>query len=925
MSRADLHVTAGIRSHDRSIAVPPPSRARNARDPGRHPGVRTPVLAAKITAPGVPDWAVPRPRITKLIAEGTRWCPLTVVTGPPGAGKTMALALWAAAEPGPVAWVSLDHYDNQPGLFWAYAVAALRQSGVAVPRTLSAAARAWAVDHVFLLRLASALTAQDPPVTLVVDDLHVLTEPAVLDELDFVLRNVGPGLRLVVSSRMDPLLPLHRYRLAGELTEIRASDLAFSLAEAGLLLAQHGSTLSADSLECLTRRTEGWAAGIRLAAISMDTHPDPDQFVKELITEDSALAGYLVEEVLNTAPPEVREVLLSTSILEQVSAEAASELAGDEQAGRIFQAVAHANAFVQPVGCGWYRYHRLFAEVLRLKLRREYPDRLATLHRRAAWWYERNGPLTDAVRHAARAGDWQLAASMVIDGLAISEIIEPRGSQLLAAEFASMPRDEAWTRAQPYLVSAAAALSAGRPEYSSAALDAAEGILARLPADQEDAGRLAAAMIHLAASRRTGDLTGAAAAASHAEELLGRVAGEPGNKLTRHRHIRARVLSDRGAAELWSGHFGEAARILDAGVAAATASGGQYERAACLGQLALVEALRGRLRHAAKLAAQATAPPPAGEQQPPAPHPAALVALAWVHLEHHELREARSLLKQVDAALGANPDRLIGALACLTVACGGLAEGRAEAAAQMVARARSGWSVPAWLEQRLTLTESRACVAAGDIRGALAAAERTGRDTSDTSLEAAVTLAHAWVAAGDGTKARCALAPALAAGSGAPERVRLQAWLVDARLSYGSGDSARGRRSLASALRLAEREQLRLPFAMERTWLRLVLRRDPALARAHPQLLGPSLISPGLARASQATTAPVAPVIVEQLSEREREVLRYMSRMLTTAEVASELYISINTVKSHLKNIYRKLEAAHCREAVRRARQLGLI
>ena len=409
MSRADLHVITGVRSHDRS-AVPPPSRARNARDPARRPGVETPILASKITVPGVPGWAVPRPRITKLIAEGTRWCPLTVVTGPPGAGKTMALALWAAAEPGPVAWVSLDDYDNQPGVFWAYVVAALRRSGAAVPRALPAAARGRAVDHVFLLRLASALAAQDPPVTLVVDDLHVLTEPAVLGELDFVLRNVGPGLRLVVSSRMDPLLPLHRYRLAGELAEIRAGDLAFSTAEAGLLMAQHGCTLSADSLECLTRRTEGWAAGLRLAAISMDTHPDPDQFVKELITEDSALTGYLVEEVLNTAPPEVREVLLATSILERVSAEAASELAGDEQAGAILPAVAHANAFVQPAGCGWYRYHTLFAEVLRLKLRREHPDRMATLHRRAARWHERNGQLTDAVRHAAQAGDWQLAA-----------------------------------------------------------------------------------------------------------------------------------------------------------------------------------------------------------------------------------------------------------------------------------------------------------------------------------------------------------------------------------------------------------------------------------------------------------------------------------------------------------------------------------
>ena len=155
---------------------------------------------------------------------------------------------------------------------------------------------------------------------------------------------------MVVCSRVDPLLPLHRYRLAGELAEIRASDLAFTTAEARLLLARHGGTLSADSLECLTRRTEGWAAGLRLAAMSMDTHPDPDQFVKDLITEDSALTGYLVEEVLKAAPPEAREVLLSTSILEQVNAEAASELTGNEQAGAILSAVARANAFVQSTG-----------------------------------------------------------------------------------------------------------------------------------------------------------------------------------------------------------------------------------------------------------------------------------------------------------------------------------------------------------------------------------------------------------------------------------------------------------------------------------------------------------------------------------------------------------------------------------------------
>ncbi len=896
--------------------------ARQAGARARQPAVSAgdPVLGAKITAPGVPGWAVPRPRITELIGQGTQSCRLTVVTGPPGAGKTMALTLWAAADPGAVAWVGLDGYDNRPGTFWSYAVAALRRAGVAVPKALPAAARGRAAAHVFLVRLASALAAQNPPVTLVLDDLHLLTDPEVLDGLDFVLRNAGPGLRLVVSSRMDPLLRLHRYRLAGQLTEIGGSDLAFSVAEAGLMMARHGCTLPADSLECLTRRTEGWAVGLRLAAMSMGAHPDPGQFVTELAAEDSAVTGYLVEEVLSTQPPQVREVLLSTSILEQVSAESARELAGDEQAGAILPALAHANAFVQPIGHGWYRYHPLFAEVLRLKLRRERPDRVAPLHRRAARWYQRNGQLTDAVRHAAQAGDWPLAARIVVGGLAISELIEPSGSQFLAEEFASMPRGQAWTEPEPYLVSAAAALSLGRLESSIAALDAAEGILGRLPAGQQAAGRLAAAMIRLPVSLRAGDLEAAAAAAARAEVLVNGVADE---RIARHRETRARVLSGRGAVELLAGHLEEAARVFESGAAAAAASRLEDERASCLGHLALVEALRGRMSRAAELAAQATTAAAGGEQRPGVrrSNPAALAALAWVHLEHNELRQARSLLEQLDAALGVSPDKLIGAVAFLVAARSALAEADPEAAAQFVARARSGWPVPAWLDHRLSLAESRACLAAGDIEAALAAAKRAG---SDSSPEAAATLAHAWVAAGDAANARRALEPALAAHDAVPERVRLQALLADARLSYGTGDPTRGRRSLASALRLAEPEQLRLPFVIERAWIGPALRRDPELARACQHLLAQTERHHHLP-APPKTLDQATILVAEPLTGRELEVLRHVSGMLRNHEIASEMHISLHTVKAHLKNIYCKLAATHRGEAVRRARQLGLI
>jgi len=882
--------------------------------------ISDPILASKVTVPGVPNWAVARPRVTKQIAQGTRWCPLTVVTGPLGAGKTMALALWAAAEPGPIAWVTLDKYDNRPGAFWSYVVAALRRGGVPMPKALSSATRGRAAEHPFLLRLAAALAAQDPPVTLVIDDFHLLTEPRVLSGLDFLLRNAGAGLRVAVASQADPPLPLHRYRLAGELAEIRADDLAFTVAEAGQLLARLGCHLSADSLETLMRHTEGWAAGLRLAAISLAAHRDPDRFAGELVTEETALSGYLVTEVFDTQPREAREVLLKVSVLEQVNAEIATELTGNEQAGQIITALARANAFVQPVGGGWYRFHTLFAEVLSRKLRFDSPDHVSALHRRAAEWYERNGRLTDAVRHAARAGDWPLAARMVIDGLAIGEIIEPRGGRPMADEFAAMPAGETWAEPHPYLVSAAIALSASRPDSAAAALDASERAFERLSRGQQDAARLAVALIRLAASRRDGDLPAVAEAGARAEALVSRI---PGDVPTRHPQIRARVLAARGAAELWSGRFDEATGVLEAGAAAAAAPGDDRERVDCLGHLALAEALRGRLGRAAELAPQAAAAGP-GNGRPSEDQglsPAALAALAWVHLERHELREERSALRQLDAALAMSPDTLAGTVACLVAAWDSLAEGHAEAAAQFVTRARSGRPVPAWLEQRLSLAESQALAAAGDIEAALAAAKRAD---CDSSPEATVMVARAWAAAGDGNSARAALAPVLAAREGVPDRARLQAALVAAQVSYHEGDRARGRRSLGHALRLAEREQVRLPFAVERGWIAPMLRRDPEWVSAHQHLvtlLIPYARSPARPDGPDETAIPAG----EPLTERELQVLRHVSSMLTTAEIASELYISANTVKSHIKHICHKLAATHRGEAVRRARQLQLI
>jgi LuxR family maltose regulon positive regulatory protein len=886
--------------------------ARTPADSRRRARGADEVLLSKITAPGRPSWVVPRPRIEEHIVAGTAG-PLTVVTGPPGAGKTTAVASWLAATRDPVAWVTLDRYDSRPNVFWSTIIEALRGAGVAFRRAPPAPGRRGGAGHVFLLRLAAELAAQDPPVVLILDDFHLVTGHGLADGLQYLMRNARPGLRVVICSRVDPLLSLHLYRLAGELTEIRAGELAFSAPEAGLLMAQHGITLPEEPLGLLTKLYEGWAAGLRMAAISIQEHPDPEQFIKEFAAEESAIAGYLVEEVLNNQPARIRDLLLKTSILDRVSASLAAELSGDEQAAGLLESLARANAFVEPLGNGWYRYHSLFAEVLRLKLRFEYPGQVADLHRRAAQWYQENRQLPDAVRQAAAAGDWPLAAQLVVDELAIGKLVEAPDRDPLTECLRRMPQGPAVARPQQALVVAAIALADIQNDVSRAALATAEDLLTSIPADQEVTSRLAAAMMRLELARRGGDLDVATGSVGSLEELIGKM---PADTLARHPEIGQQMLTAHGMLQFWTGQLDNAAASLSGALAAATGSRPDY--AGCRGYFALVEALRGRLHAVDQVIKTAGLPDEGGAEPDTYPCAAAEVALAFTHLERDDLHEARDRLKQADTALRIRPDKLVGATAYLVAARCRLAEGRAAATTQLIGRARQGWSPPGWLDQRLTLLESRAYAAAGDIPSAIAAAERVN---PRASLDATVALAHAWLDAGDPLAASRALENGPGITDEVPDGSRLERWLVDARLAFSGGDRTHGRRSLEQALRLGQRDRVRLPFALAATWMRPVLRSDPHLAEACKHLLEPG---PGSC-VGQPAAGQAAPLIIEQLSVREREVLRLLAGMLSTAEVANELYISVNTVKTHLKSIYRKLAATHRGEAVRRARQLQLI
>jgi LuxR family transcriptional regulator, maltose regulon positive regulatory protein len=885
------------------------ARLRGRRDP------HDPVLTSKITRPDLPAWAVTRPRIDKLIAEGVRG-PLTSLTGPPGAGKTMAIAAWAASTrvPCTLAWLTVDDYDNRPRVFWPYVVAALRQAGVAVPRVVPGQSRT-AVDHVFLARLASVLAAHDLPVVMVLDDLHLLTDPALMDGISYLLRNAGSNLHLLVASRADPLLPLHRYRVAGQLAEVRADDLAFNGPESSLLLAHHGVTLEAPMLERITGRMEGWAAGMRLAALSLQTRDDAEQFVKELGTGDSEITSYLVEEVLNTQPAPVRDMLLRTSALDSFSADLACELTDDPQWIDALPALARANAFVRPLGQGWYRYHSLFATVLRLKLRIECRGQLTDLYQRAARWCQRNGRLGEAVRYAVESGDWPFAAGMAVDEFAIGQLIEPRGHQPLAEAFRGMPQDKAWTQPEPLLVQAAARLRPGGGEASTAPLEAAESILDDLPAGDHIPARLAAALIRLARARRNGDFEAAMAASGRAQALAGQL---PAEVRARYPEVQVQVMAARGVMELWAGRLDEAAVSFAEG-AAVSGRQAAHERAGCLGYLALLAALGGRLDRAAEWA-EGAAEEMSNASDDLTEHllSCAAVALAWVCLQQGDAREAHVQLKLAETALRICPDKLVSALACVVAAQRGVAAGQARAALEMIRRAREEWSPspPGWLEVKLAILESRAWAAAGDAPAAVAAAQR-----ADSGPEAVAALAHARLAAGDELAARRVL------GTEGPESLALGVALADARLSYGAGDGARGRRCLERALRLAGPERVKLPFSMERTWLRQVLRRDPDLAGAYRELLEPDLIDPGVVPLPRkpSLTAQTTPLVIERLSAREREVLAHASGMLSTAEIATAMYLSVNTVKTHLRSIYRKLSATHRSEAVRRAQQLQLL
>src|SRR5689334_4958516 len=555
------------------------------------------MLTTMYAPPRLPEPPVVRERLLDRLAAGVRDTPLTLVSGPAGSGKTTLAGSWMTRPgvPWRVVWLTLSEATGSPEEFWFFVAEALGRAGVDLPHSSRVAGMSPAGEGL-VIHLATDLLDREEPVVLVLDEVERLTDPAVPAQLELLMRLAGLSLRLVLLSRVDPLLPLQRYRMAGAVTEIRTADLAFTTKEAGELLLRSDVHLSRASLTALVHRTEGWAAGLQLVALTRRHRPstERDAGTDEWLVgaQDANLAEYLTREVLDAQPPHLRDFLLRTSILELVSAELAEELTGEPGATMALLTLVRSNILTEAVGdlSGCYRAHPLLRELLRAHLAYRSPELVPELHLRAARWFARAGMVVQAVSHYGAAGSWEEAAEMVVDSMLIVEALRP-STPALVQRLADMPEGTPGVPAS--VVRAAVALGRADLPACEDALDGVEqpatGVLSARLDVAVAATRLASASTRadpeetLACVTRTEQaLTALAADGAGSRPTAAAVPHEPADLLSL-------LLSAKGAAQLSVGELGAASVTLSAAVGSCTEAGFLPEQLVNLSRLALAE------------------------------------------------------------------------------------------------------------------------------------------------------------------------------------------------------------------------------------------------------------------------------------------------------------------------------------------------
>ncbi len=846
---------------------------------------------------------------------------VVLVCAPAGSGKTVLLRSWveAAGLGHRVAWVSVERGQRDAQRFWLSVIDALAGAVTVVRRVDPAPGfRGEAVVE----QLLDDLAALEEPAVLVVDDLHELDSGDALSWLEVFLARLPPGLRVVLATREDPRLGLHRLRLSGELTELRAVDLRFSVEETKELLRAAGITLSGGSVALLYERTEGWAAGLRLAAVSLAQHPDPERFVTEFSGSERTVAGYLLAEVLERQPPEVRELLLRTSVLDRVSGALADFLTGGSGSERILQELEDANAFVTSldVSRSWFRYHQLFAELLQLELRRAAPAIVASLHRAAAHWYEQEGYIVEAIRHANAARDWPLASRLLADHHVDLSLDGRTGT--VRGLLGAFPDDVVAGDPELALVFATARLLDQELEQSSAYVDLAERLADSVPEERRRRFDWLVAVLRLLLARWRGDLETVLEALPRVEAAL---AAQPAGERAFTDESRAVALENLGVAELWSSRFDDARRHLEQALALARRAGRPWLEISDLGHLGIAGPCSG-LSFSAGLQfseeAVTIADAHGWGEDPALVTALATGAMALLWLGRFD--EAERWLERAGRVL--QPDGEPGSELIVHDVRGllRLAQGRFEealaalrAAERMQALLATKHAFVVAVRARLLQTQARMGQLAA-ARAALADISEEERDTSDMRIAAAVI--H--LAEGEPEQAVDVLgtviegsAPTIHQSSRA-----IEAQVLDSVAREQLGDQCAAEASLERALELAEPEGIVLPFIL--LPVQDLLERLPRHRTGHATLRQTILdVLAGSAPPHRGQPAP----LLDELSEAELRVLRYLPSNLRAPEIAAELCVSTNTVRTHLRHIYAKLDAHGRAEAVARARRLGLL
>ena len=904
------------------------------------------LLATKLHVPRPQPGFVPRPRLVQTLSQGLARGRM-LISAPAGFGKTSLLADWARSGGRPVAWLGLDAGDNDPARFWRYVVAALDQAQPGIAERLGPllgppAPRSFDGLVTALINELAASPGRDE-VLLVLDDYHLVEAGLVHESVSFLLENLPPGLLLVVSGRADPPLPLARLRARGQLAEMRAAKLRFTTEEAAALLgAAAGPVLPDTAVVALTARTEGWAAGLQLAALSLRGRTDAAGFVAAFSGSHRFVLDYLADEVLDGQPGQVRAFLLETSVLERLSGELCDTVTGRTGSQAMLCHIERAGLFLVPLDevRGWWRYHHLFADLLRARLEQEQPGRVRELHRAAAAWSDEHDLGNDAVRHALAAGDAAWAARLV--ERYVGSLLRRGEGATLRRWLSVLPAELLRTRPRLCLAQGFIAVVGGQVEAIEQPLDDAErafaatggqppeplvgpvgGVLANVPAG--------IAFLRAELARLRGDAARAVDWDRQARAQLGE------NDF----YLRTLVRASLAAADWLRGQLGQAERGLAEALAERRAAGEGYLATRVCHDLGQVQRAQGNLD--AALATYRQALDIAGEVSSQPPHLGmAHVGLAEVLYERDELAAALD-----HATRGVTLCRQLAFTPPLAAGLAILArirQAHGDAAAAIAAMGEAGQvelspQVAALLNP-VPAQRARLLLVQGDVTAASQWAKAAGLspdDEPDYPREPGyLVLARVLLAQNDPGPALTLLQRLLATAASQGRTgsiIEIQA--LRALALAARGDHASALAALAEVLTPACRQGYVRVFADEGAPMRALLARLSAAQRdqrapargVHAGYLAALLRACGQAGAvpPHRRAAAAVPGLVDQLTARELEILALLAAGTPNPRIAEELVVTLDTVKKHVTHILGKLGTANRTEAAARARQLSLI